>query len=542
MPHSRHFTLSRWGKQALTEVISSQTRVARGATFIFIQGFLNAALGVLYVWFLLHTEEIAGTLLFTESDFGLYTMLSFMLTLTSTLGILALRSASVRYIAHYLAEGKKDEAKSIMTRVLQVSAVTSLVIAALLVVLAGMLSNIFGVSVLIFQLLPLSSAIQIFYFQAQGFLQGLQKIREFAIIGIFYTVVQYSVALFLVYAGFGVLGIVIGWLFALVLSCLTSTFITFRYLSPSTHAHQLKPLLTFSFPIYVSTLLAFIVGWVDQILVFPFLGTEALGVYSIAVRASVVPNLVSTAIITSLFPKLSELHSTLGVNSLRDAFKTATRYAAFLGFPVSMMLATLAYPIIVLFATVKFVDAVIPLAVMCVASIPVALGSATFPTFYTLKRTKTASSITAVVIVLEAFLSYISLAYFNANLVGVALSRFFAALTGFSLGAYVLWLSLKIQLDKEAIWKSAAASITMVLSLLALELLRAIIEPSSFQFLVLRIRQLPVYAVVGVVVYLLSLIILRAVKKRDIELLHDYLPSRLRWIANLFGRVAHVRE
>jgi len=187
---------------------------------MFIQGILNAALGVFYVWFLFHTEEIAGQLLFTESDFGFYTMLNFILTLTSTLGILALRSASVRYIAHYLAERNRDEARSVMTRVLQVSAITSLIIMASLFILAGVLSNTFSSSVLIFQLLPLSSAVQIFYFQTQGFLQGLQKIRELALISILYTVVQYSIAILLVYMGFGVLGIVISWLFTLSFVCL----------------------------------------------------------------------------------------------------------------------------------------------------------------------------------------------------------------------------------------------------------------------------------------------------------------------------------
>jgi len=284
------------------------------------------------------------------------------------------------------------------------------------------------------------------------------------------------------------------------------------------------------------------VGWVDQIFVFPFLGIGALGVYNLAVRASVVPNLISVAIITSLFPKLSELHSVFGVESLRNAFKTSTRYAVFLGFPVSLMVATLAYPIVVLFATVQFVDAAVPLAVMCIASLPTTLGAAISPTLLTLKRTKIASLITGVSILLAAFLSYVSLAFFNAGLGGVAFSRFFAALARFILGAYVLWLVLKIEFDKEAVWKSAVASIVMVLSIFALELLRAIIDPSSYQFLVLRLRQLPVYAVIGVVVYLFSLIALKAVKKRDIELLHDYLPLSFRWIADLFSRIARVRE
>jgi hypothetical protein len=107
---------------------------------------------------------------------------------------------------------------------------------------------------------------------------------------------------------------------------------------------------------------------------------------------------------------------------------------------------------------------------------------------------------------------------------------------------YVLRLSLKIEFDKEAVWKSATASIVMVFSLFGLELLRTFLEPSSYQFLVLRIRQLPIYVIVGMTVYLLSLVALRAIKKRDIELLRDFLPSSLRWIADLVNRIMNIRR
>jgi O-antigen/teichoic acid export membrane protein len=523
--------------------MSPQTHVARGATFMLIQGFLNAALGVIYVWFLLHTSEITGQVLFTDLDFGFFTLLSFIMSIASTLGMLALTSASVRYIAHYIAEGKEAEAKSVVTSVLRVSAVTSLSIAVLLLALSGVLSNIFTNSNgLIFILLPVVSIIQTFYSQTLGFLQGMQKLRELSIVSVLYTTMQYSVAILLVYAGFGVLGIVISWILGFAMACAVAISTTFHYIGFSTRAHSLKPLLVFSFPLYISALLSIIVNWVDQIFVFPFLGIDALGVYSIAVRASVVPNLVSSAMVFSLFPKLSELHSTSGISSLRDAFRTSTRYAAIMGFPVALMVATLAYPIIVLFATVKFVDATIPLAVMCIAALPAILGSAISPTLLTLKRTRTVALITVIAILLEASLSYVSLAYLKTGLVGVASSRFLAALTGFVLGAYVLRASLRIEFDREAVWKSAVASITMVLSLLGLELLRSIVEPSSYQFLVLRLRLLPLYAVAGALVYLLILIALRTVKKRDIDLLREYLPKHLRRAANLLSRVARIEE
>ena len=468
-------------------------------------------------------------------------MLSFMLTLASTLGMLALTSASVRYISQHLAEGKEDEARSVIGRVLQISAITSFVIAVALLSLAGWFSSIFDSSILIFQLLPIAAVLQVFYMQIQGFLQGLQKLRTLALISIAYTLVQYSVAIALVYLGLGVLGIVASWLLALSLSCAISFLATSRYIGVSRQVYRLKPLLAFSFPLYVSAILAFVVNWVDQIFVIPFMGLEALGVYSIAVRASIVPNLVSSAIAVSLFPKMTELHSRSGVESLRDAFKTSTRYGALLGFPMALLVATLAYPIIVLFATVRFTEAAIPLAFMCLASLPTVLGLAISPVLLTLRKTRTAAIITVSTIFLEAVLLSALLMYANLGLGGVALARFFAALAGFFLGAYVLRATITVEFDREAVWKSAAASTVMVSSLFGLEFIRSIFEFSSYEFLVLRLRLLPVYTIVGIAVYLLSLIALRALKKRDVDLLREYLPRRLRSAADLLGRTVRAR-
>jgi hypothetical protein len=81
----------------------------------------------------------------------------------------------------------------------------------------------------------------------------------------------------------------------------------------------------------------------------------------------------------------------------------------------------------------------------------------------------------------------------------------------------------------------------MILSIFAMEFLRAMVE-SPYQLLVLRLRLLPIYAVVGVSVYLVSLIALKTVERRDVELLHNYLPTRLRWIAGLLSQIARPRS
>ncbi|MCW3980822.1 MAG: oligosaccharide flippase family protein [Candidatus Bathyarchaeota archaeon] len=526
----------------MMKTANPQAHVARGATFIFIQGILSSAFGVIYVWFLLHTKEMSGQILFTEIDYGNFAVLSFILTLVSTLGVLALRRASVRHIAQYIAEGKKELASSVVTRVLQVSFVTSAAIVVVFFISAGVLTETFRDPVLTLWLLPMASIFSVLYSQAQGFLQGLQKMRELASIAIVYSVIHYSSAIVLVYSGFGLFGIALSWLVGTAVSCFLSFLITYRSLGFTRRVHKLKPLIAFSLPIYISVVLTFIVGWVDQIIILPIKGTGEFGVYNLAVRAASVSNLVSVATVTSLFPKLSELQSLHGDKSLEAAFKVSTRYAALLGFPVSLMVATLAYPIIVLFATVRYLDAVGPLAIMCIASIPTILGLAIFPTLYTLKRTKTGSSIVVITIICQALFSYFSLQFLDAGLTGVAISRILAALIQFTLGIFMLRSSLKVEFDKEAIWKSAIAAIVMVLSILGLELLRSVIEPIAFEFLVLRLRLLPIYVSVGVIVYVVSLIIMKTFKRQDFDLLHEYLPSRFRRFAILFSHIARIKE
>ena len=67
--------------------LSSGAKVARGATYVFIQGLASAALGVVYIVFL--------TRLLSQEEIGTFGVLTFVLGLIQTAGLLALPSASI---------------------------------------------------------------------------------------------------------------------------------------------------------------------------------------------------------------------------------------------------------------------------------------------------------------------------------------------------------------------------------------------------------------------------------------------------------------
>jgi cell shape-determining protein MreC len=79
----------------------------------------------------------------------------------------------------------------------------------------------------------------------------------------------------------------------------------------------------------------------------------------------------------------------------------------------------------------------------------------------------------------------------------------------------------------------------MVFAIVLLDVIRQYFT-SSQQFLIFRLHLLPIYVIVGAVAYFLSLVALRAIKKQDIELAHEYLPNRLKPIAKWLGRITRV--
>jgi stage V sporulation protein B len=512
--------------------LSHGVEVARGATYIFIQGFLSAALGVVYIVFL--------TRLLSPEEIGTFSLLTFVLGLVQTIGLLSLPSVSVKYIAQFLAEGNKEKARAVVTRILQVTVIISVAAFAIIFALSGWISSTNSsliVQASAIQALAVASLFVLFFYQALGFLQGLQKLRDVAIINLLYTVIQYGLALALVYLGFGVLGIIISWVVAFAVCSVLALAPTKRSLGIFGKPYELKPLLNFAFPLYVSGIFSFLVTWVDQLFILPYTGLGTFGMYNIANRAAVVPGLISSALVAALYPKLSQLYTESGRSSLENAFTATTRYVVFVGFPIILLVAVLAYPIIVLFAGVQYAPAAFPLAMLCVATLFGTIGVAITPAFYTLERTWTASLPAFASVVADALFSYVLIAFFGMGMIGASIAKIIAAAVGFILGVILLRQFIRVKFDMEMLWKVTLACGIMIIALLGFDVLRQIAIGPPNSFLEFRLLLLPVYIIFGIIVYCFAIIALRAIKKEDIDLFREYLPAKLKWTVGLIERL-----
>jgi len=482
---------------------------------------------------------------------GVFALLFFILSLPQVFGLFSLPSAAIKFMPKYLAEGNYDKAKSVVIRILHISLLAAIVSFLLLFVPAEWLSmQLFNKPdyVLHLRIIALSSVFNILYIVVAGFLQGLQKIRDYAALSLIYTIVQNAVGIFLLSIGWGLSGIVYGWLAGLSIASITGLIETIRELGVVGKPHELKPLFRFSLPLYFSGFISYFLNWADSLILVSYMGllygaTEAqriLGIYYVAIRASAVPALFSSAIITALFPQLSELYTQHGSGRLKDAFCVSSRYAVLIGFPLIAGVAILAYPIMILFAGFEYAEAALPLIIISIATLVGTLGIATGPILLTLERTVVVSVLSAISVILSVAFSFFALAVFSLGMVGTAWARTLAAIISWGLYLYVLNRYVKVSFDKEALWKSSAATIFMALVIIMADLFRGFLSPISYHFLVFRLHLLPVYVAVGGLAYFFALILLKAIKKRDIELFQEYLPKGFRRIASLLERIARV--
>ena len=524
--------------------IGPTTRVARGATYMFIQGFANAAIGLIYF--------VVLARILSQEEMGVFALLFFILSLPQVFGLFSLPSAAIKYIPQYLTEGNYDKAKSVVIRVLQISLLASIVSFLLLFVPAEWLSvQLFNKPnyALHLRIVALSSVFNIIYIVVAGFLQGLQKISDYAALGLIYTLIQNSVGILLLSIGWGLYGVVYGWLAGLAIASIAGLIETIRELGVVGKPHELKPLFRFSLPLYVSGVISYFINWVDQLILVSYMSllygaTEAqrtLGIYYVAIRASAVPTLFSSAIITALFPQLSALYTQKGSSSLKDAFHASSRYAVLISFPLIVGIAVLAYPIIILFAGFEYAEAALPLIIISILTLVGTLGITIGSILMTLERTIIVSALAVISVILSVMLSIFALAVLGLGMVGTAWARTISGIISVGLNLYVLNRYVKVSFDKEALWKASAASVFMVFIIIAADLLRGFLSPNSYQFLVFRLQLLPVYVVIGALAYFFALIVLKAIKKHDIELFQEYLPKGFRRIASLLELIARVK-
>jgi len=485
--------------------------VARGASYIFIQNIAQAIIGIAALAFIAR--------LISKTEMGVFSTIMLITSAAQIAAAIGLSSAGTKFIAELQGKNDREASAAVAYAILTITFAISIVISILISIFPRELSIYLAKDIAyegLFRLLPAISILAGPMLNLSGILLGLQKIKQLAIAGIVYSAVRWGMSIPLLVLGFGLYGILYGWIASEIAFVAFSLVLIVKSLGPPLFKFNLTRLLKFSWPLSISDWLSFASNWFDRILILALLPLSALGVYTVVFRGFQVLFAIPGAIATALFPQYSEIQGRNGIRSVEKASYLASRYLCFITIPLAIGLAATSLPTISLFAGSAYEEGALPLAILGFFLAIVSVGAPISYILLVMEKTVTYSGITIASVLGSTILGVLLLPVLGVA--GASLARGATMLTGLMLTIYMLRREMNLNFDGEALWKSWAASIPMAVLVL------------SMQYVCYNKFLLPIYILAGATVYLLMLRILNAGKPRDFALMKLYVGKRFTFV------------
>jgi PST family polysaccharide transporter len=499
--------------------VSSDARVARGASYLFVQGLVSNLAGIVYF-------GLAARLLPSVADLGRATALGVLGGLFATAGGLSLPSAVVKFVSEYTGGGRSDEASGVFWTSLRTGVMLALFSSIICLATSGFLASyVLGSSeyAYLVDLLAVDAFLLVLWPFLQAGLQGLKRFDEMGVIGITNSLLSYGGSILALLLGMGLTGIVLGSILGDIASTGLWAIMAFRAFKQR-GTHPLGPLIRYSAPLYSSSLTTYLQGSVDRYLILLLAGQTVLGIYSPAATAAGVSGAILGTIGVLLFPLLSERQGGFDSDGFRETSRLFSRYVFLVYVPFAVAVASLAYPIVDIFVGDRFLIGALPLAILALGSALTCGSVVVNSVLLAVGRTRIFAVVSLFAIMVNVALSFVLIGPYGA--VGAAIARLATLFVSFGLTSLGLLRLHGHNLDWAVFARSLAAASLMALVLLGLQLVW------------LREYLLPLYAVVGALVYLLGLKALKALRQEDIALAEGLLPANVRWVLALIRRFA----
>lgn len=501
--------------------ISDAMRVAKGSTYLVTQMFI--ATGVRVVAF----AFIARIL--TQTEMGITVALTLTSTVAQAFSDLGFGRALAKYIAEY--RGKKADYSLFLSAGLTMKLVTAIFLALVFALAAPQISQLLlksGDYAFLFRLLSIYVLFFCFNITTKNLLLGLNRIREIAIIDMMLTLTEQISAVALLMLGYGLTGLITGWIFGQLVYMTMSVSIIVRGKHYRRHSiGEIIPFLNIlakiSWPLFCTNMVILIYNWFDRALLLAYIPLSEVAVYTIALRTFSQIYIIPEALSTTLLPYYSEQYGENKLDNIIVGVRTATRYIALLYLPLALGMMVTANPAISLFAGSAYSGGDLTLAVLCLFGAIGGLSAAVGTLLLVYEMTPTSLLINLVSVGVSMAASTVLLPFLEVT--GMAIVKGVAMIVSLALMIFALRRRVPIELDKEALWKSWTAATFMFLVVGVIE------------WIYLNQYLLPFYMFAGGVAYVTALKMLKAVNKSDIQLIRNLMGKRLSPIVNVLEKI-----
>jgi O-antigen/teichoic acid export membrane protein len=496
-------------------------RTAGGSVALAFQSAVNCVLGLVFFIFLAR--------LISQAEMGIYASLLLAMALFQTLGPLGLPVAAARFIPKSIGEGKNDQTSIYITNIIVVSFVSAIAFSVALCFLAYPLSLFLTKSVEYGNVFALASVAVLFNIPAANLdavMQGLQDFRRLAAVRVFAQALRVAISVVLLVMGYALIGVVWGFIAMNVSSLFIFMYLVRSNLKVSIDSAVTSRLLKYSSPLLLANLANFLSGQADLLVLMIVMIPVVVGVYQVAVTVSgLLGAILVTTITATIQPVAAKRFGFSGKCALESVLAKTSRYLVFVYVPAAFGLAALAGTAINLMAGQPYLEATTPLAVISLASIASAL---TIIPIIGLQTVGDTGSVLVATILSVAFGIVADVALIPGfGGLGAALGRAALMLVLLVASLYLARSRIGVKFDLRALRESMLASVIMGIVLVAMQARFGLAAYSAL-----------LYIPTGLAIFLGVMRLQGAFQHRDINILLEVLPSRLRWISRFVSWMA----
>ncbi len=423
------------------------------------------------------------------------------------------------FTSYEIGTGNSDGVGSIARKAVRIGIILSIVSVATLIVTANAISFLFFHSYayvnLVYMLaLDIPSAIMISFLNS--IMLGLQNFRKSGIIGMTYVVVVYAISIAGLHITHSIYSIPVGWGAGYFIGVMLFYMdIRARTRSISKTKFELRPIFSYSLPLYITGILSYGAAYIDRLTVAYLKDLASIGVYNLALLIASGTSILSSPLGGIIFSKFSEFHGRKDSEMIREGVRISSNAAAILYVPAALGISAISVPVIKLLAGSGYVQGALPLSIILTINAVFIIGGPIGNAMQGTRKTHVFIISTGLALLSNLILSFTLIP--SLSLIGAAIAYSSTGVVSFAVIYAFAREAALVRLDARflsRLWLSAGVMA------LAVYLIASV---TKYQPLLL-----PIYVIAGFSVYVAMIHITSALREEDKSLIASLIPKRLK--------------
>lgn len=312
----------------------STATMAREGSITFAGNIIGKVFGFLVVAVI--------TRLVSPSVYGLFILATSIILFVQAFANLGLPKAIDYFVPQHLSDGDPDKARGVMVAVFGIVLLSSGVVAVVIVMTAGTLADAFEEPSLRVALLVLSITVP-FLAIYNALLASFSAIKRLKFRVYMRDIIRPTVRLLatavLLLLGYGLLGVVGGYLIGLVVAISAGVYLLWqnapRIIEADTTRVPSRPLLRYSVPLAFAGIIYVFLGQIDYFVIGYFQSSEEVGIYRVGYALAANLMIFSSSLGPIFKPLIAEAKEDR--DEVRTRYRTATRWIAGLTLPLMLV-------------------------------------------------------------------------------------------------------------------------------------------------------------------------------------------------------------